>query len=531
MPPKRRNKTRQTYDDGEEVIGGQVLPIAEIAEDWVGVPEDGATYLALAGRANAGLSFFSRAPLPREIDVNVETEIHIEASHVGTSKKTRHPALPKESWLVTFAEHFKKYRQNLTSRWPPPSMTQPPHYPPFPDIRLRSSFDFYLHGPSRAKRKGSRARKRAAVRAAAISLEEEESMMNDGVPISDVTAEVRTSDQISGMSTGGSGEKNEEEEDGGFDEDLEEEYEVIDEGTEESQTISQEEEGEDKPYEPPEPLLSVLKGLHTNNILRLLTYFTHFLLDPLSSPILSIPSYLPTQPPSPPTQPQTILPEQPHTTLPDNTSTSHTPNSTHYPAKKTGTLSKPRREPFPDLYARWIFTLLLILDNQLSGEEISILRELARAAMKVAGWRWIVAVNTGEITKLVSVSPTFHPSTDGSEGGKNGVIVGDTYQEGEISDEEEDEGWELGVKWKKTREKGLKHKEMNGHSDIDMNGGTDSDEQNGGRKDEVIKEDSSKKREGGNVDDTLSRCWLIVAAISVGWAQHDLLQEMESLFS
>lgn len=32
------------------------------------------------------------------------------------------------------------------------------------------------------------------------------------------------------------------------------------------------------------------------------------------------------------------------------------------------------------------------------------------------------------------------------------------------------------------------------------------------------------------VDQTLMRCWLILTAISKGWAQHDLLQDLETLF-
>lgn len=32
---------------------------------------------------------------------------------------SRHPVLPRESWIVVFAAHFTAYRASLAKRWPP----------------------------------------------------------------------------------------------------------------------------------------------------------------------------------------------------------------------------------------------------------------------------------------------------------------------------------------------------------------------------------------------------------------------------
>ena len=125
------------------------------------------------------------------------------------------------------------------------------------------------------------------------------------------------------------------------------------------------------------------------------------------------------------------------------------------------------KDPLSPLYTRWIFALLLVLDAQLSGEEISVIRELARVAMKVAAWRWVVAVQSGQVTSLA------------------------------IAEEPAEGGWALGQCWHQADE-------------LQVDGGGNSD---------------------SRLDDVLGRCWLIVAAVSAGWAQRDLLQEMNTLFS
>jgi hypothetical protein len=52
-------------------------------------------------RANASLPAFTRIPLNRP-------EPTYEAQPVASS--SRHPALPVESWMTAFPEHFRNYR-------------------------------------------------------------------------------------------------------------------------------------------------------------------------------------------------------------------------------------------------------------------------------------------------------------------------------------------------------------------------------------------------------------------------------------
>ena len=75
------------------------------------------------------------------------------------------------------------------------------------------------------------------------------------------------------------------------------------------------------------------------------------------------------------------------------------PTEPSTPSTSSPTPPSPPPNPFPARYARWTFALLCVIDTQLSGGDISTLRELARAAMKVGGWRWIRAVTNGEISE------------------------------------------------------------------------------------------------------------------------------------
>ena len=51
MPRQGQKAMKRQYDesaDKSETVGSQALPVADLPDDWIGVPEDGATYLALA---------------------------------------------------------------------------------------------------------------------------------------------------------------------------------------------------------------------------------------------------------------------------------------------------------------------------------------------------------------------------------------------------------------------------------------------------------------------------------------------------
>lgn len=114
--------------------------------------------------------------------------------------------------------------------------------------------------------------------------------------------------------------------------------------------------------------------------------------------------------------------------------------------------SEAPNNPFPEIYMRWLFACLLLLDDTLDGQSMSSIRDLARTVMKVAAWRWIRAVTDKEISA------------------------------------DEDSEWKYG--------------------DTPT---------------------SASQGEAG-LEATLGRCWIIFHAVVSGWAQRDLLDDLESMF-
>jgi hypothetical protein len=173
--------------------------------------------------------------------------------------------------------------------------------------------------------------------------------------------------------------------------------------------------------------------------------------------------------------PSHLLPTQPQTA-----STSKDPQFS-FPKTKIA-------DPLPPHFAHWIFALLLILDAQLTGEQISHLRELARAAMRVGAWRWIKAVTDGEIADAEADTAT---SASTSEGAQSRHLVLDSRTGKE---------WSLGA-----------HRKATQHATHASSPGLLVD--------------------NTNLDETLARCWTIVWAVAAGWAQWDLVDELHGLFT
>ncbi|GMK54701.1 hypothetical protein CspeluHIS016_0112870 [Cutaneotrichosporon spelunceum] len=119
-------------DEDEDVEGtvpgkktGQALPVAVLPDDFEGEAEDGATYLALANRANESLPFYKRVDVPEHLRAPTPPP----APPIPTTG--RHPALPQQSWEVLFGAHFTAYRAHLAGSWPE-TLSYPADYPPLP---------------------------------------------------------------------------------------------------------------------------------------------------------------------------------------------------------------------------------------------------------------------------------------------------------------------------------------------------------------------------------------------------------------
>ena len=129
--------------------------------------------------------------------------------------------------------------------------------------------------------------------------------------------------------------------------------------------------------------------------------------------------------------------------------------------------SKVRDNPLTKRYMDWLFACLLLLDDNIDGESMSSIMELARAGMKVAAWRWIRAVTDKEVT----------------QDHVGGVTNTDSNQEGGIPEL----GWKFGD---------TKHLEQG----------------------------------DAGLEETLGRCWVLIHAVVAGWAQRDLLDDLEHMF-
>ncbi|WVN90422.1 uncharacterized protein L203_105658 [Cryptococcus depauperatus CBS 7841] len=317
-------------EEGEDASGSpnpraRCLPVADLPDNFSGIPEDGGQYLAMAMKADKELPWSTRMEgwvSQWELD-NAEKEEAINAK--GSSE--RHIALPKGSWEMLFPTHFQNYRKHLAKKWPPsPLIPYPSHYPPLPDANRRSDWYMFINGYPPSAFASDKGKGKAKAKATDIT---EEEAMNEGLGIDPVDRSCIEIDE------------------------------------------------EAQPGPPREPLVCVLQNLNSNQAVRILSHFAQWMNESISqlpSPIPTSPELLPTQPDNDPVSPARyhLTPDRP-------------PN------------------PFPAHYAQWVLALLMLLDDYLSGAQVSTLRDLARAAMRVAGWRWVrgvVARNINEGWRL-----------------------------------------------------------------------------------------------------------------------------------
>ncbi|ORX36393.1 glycoside hydrolase superfamily [Kockovaella imperatae] len=416
----------------EPYKGSQVLPVAMIDEDWDGEILDGATYLGVASRDNAKLPNFTRAayvsaPVAAVVD-------HPERTEAGPSIQ-RHPALPRESWEVLFPIHFVNYKKHILSSWPPSPL--PPYasdYPPIPNTMDRADLMGFINGYPRARKKREQP-------------PDEEEMFN--LPVRSNSAGLSATSEL---------------------------------------------EPETSRHRKRDPTVSILSRFSNSQMiaaLRRIAAVIQFKLDNVT-PTLQLPVI--------PEQYTTLLPTQPASsdsdsdsdTDSDSSSDLDTSPSTSPPAVKQAAVSNghyptttPRpsavANPLPSHLSKWIFALLLVIDNQISGEETYQLRELARILIKVAAWRWIEGVTTGEV--------------------KDGHVFG------------------------QGRKDRLQAMPLHGVSSSSKQRLFDT----------LANDDPSADESDGSdetsVDGVLTRCWILVYAIAAGWSQRDLLDDLRGTFT
>ncbi|WVF66849.1 hypothetical protein IAT40_001591 [Kwoniella sp. CBS 6097] len=452
----------------------QCLPIGELPLDFDGTPTDGSQYLAMVIKANDALPFVKSVdnPYKRPLSPSKPTKTTGNSAGGGAGAgPSRHPALPKESWEVLFPTHFRGYKKNVLSRLPPTShLAYPADYPPLPNASHRSEWYAFVNGyiTSKNKGKGKEKEKPKAPKLVPAPVMDEEEAMNAGpIPVQaqeamvDPTADMEVDMEMDIEDEEGQEEKAEQEE-------VEQEVKGVLKKTSQG--------NERRIGEEREPLVSVLQRLNSTQAIVILSHFAYWLselVNQLPSPIPDSPELLPTQP---------IDPDNPNPSQIQSSISSKPPRN---------------RNVISSNYFNWIFSLLLILDNHLSSDQISILRDLARASMKVAGYRWVTAVVARDVS----------------------------------------EGWVLGGNWKAARDSpgpaGDKSSLIGPQIPVSVSvedtqagaGGSDGATSRG------TQEAVEKKQRQESVDDTLAKCWLIVHSIATGWGQRDLLEELETLFT
>ncbi|WVQ78686.1 hypothetical protein IAT38_000773 [Cryptococcus sp. DSM 104549] len=333
----------------------QCLPIANLPEDFDGVPMDGEQYLAMVVKANGELPFATRMEGWKSMGEKEEERRLAGGSGAGSSSgrddqkakgssgngSARHPALPNGSWEVLFPLHFQNYREEFAARWPQTqTLPYPADYPPLPAATHRSEWFMFINGyPLSSAASQPAADKKG--KGKKVELTEEELM--NGVEEDEEAL-------ING---------------GGAEAEMEEDEAEVDDAVNGDS-------GKGKKGPPREPLLSVLQQLNSGQAIKILGHFAHWLsetIHQLPPPIPSSPDLLPTQ----------------------------AGDSASDPSTSTPAIRPPN--PLPPHYSPWILSLLLLIDQHLDGNQISTLRELARSAMKVAGWRWVRGVVSRDVTE------------------------------------------------------------------------------------------------------------------------------------
>lgn len=127
VPKRKRDEYESSDDEGDRVMGRQVLPVADLPFDFDGVPEDGAQYLftvRCVGMPKLGYTVCPDPFISRRRDANLLPHISrvdnpyatpepsVDVAPARSSDRTsRKPAMPSEEWRSVVEERFKNLRK------------------------------------------------------------------------------------------------------------------------------------------------------------------------------------------------------------------------------------------------------------------------------------------------------------------------------------------------------------------------------------------------------------------------------------
>ncbi|TEB35775.1 hypothetical protein FA13DRAFT_1788379 [Coprinellus micaceus] len=142
MPPssaKRKRGNEDSSDDEDTSFGKQILPVANLPENFDGEPMDGLQYLFTVRR--------DARRLPGVTCVqNPYASAPPTVSRSSHSDFTTHPSVPSEQWCLLLETRFRNLRQNLNQ---PTRFTGGPHEPGrrlMPEKKERDLWWAFLEG-------------------------------------------------------------------------------------------------------------------------------------------------------------------------------------------------------------------------------------------------------------------------------------------------------------------------------------------------------------------------------------------------
>ncbi|PFH51367.1 hypothetical protein AMATHDRAFT_59071 [Amanita thiersii Skay4041] len=282
---KRKLSELYDSDDDEPGYGKQILPVADLPDDFDGLPADGLQYLFTVRRETRSLPYVTRVDNPYAVaDNTVSPAIELEPSH---------PALPSPEWRAVHQKRFRNFRKNFSQptihvEYTPTSTNRRI----MPDKKERDLWWAFLSGkpesewnPPKKSKASKLTQKTKSYDTQSVPTDEEPTLPYDPPTPGDIY-KTTTSSKAANTSS-----------------------------------ASVETKGR-------EPLPSLLKLIDERMALHLLMYFAHWFSLYLDAPQAS--AYHPTE--------------------------SH---------------------------ARWIFSLLACVEDRVSGDDIAMLRSLARACLAI----------------------------------------------------------------------------------------------------------------------------------------------------
>ncbi|KLO18065.1 hypothetical protein SCHPADRAFT_820397 [Schizopora paradoxa] len=108
---------KRSYDamndsDEEILLGRRSLPVANLPDDFDGVPQDGMQYLFTVRRDARSLPKFTRAPLPSESSRQPLSSTAVSKSEDTVTPRVMPQLLPSLEWRSAFITKFKYLRKN-----------------------------------------------------------------------------------------------------------------------------------------------------------------------------------------------------------------------------------------------------------------------------------------------------------------------------------------------------------------------------------------------------------------------------------